>query len=55
MPKAIIFLPAFYAFVKLEHISILTNLNHFALKAKLYFNAIRASLSQLQNLSFPSE
>jgi len=44
----------FYAFVKLERISIHTKLNHFALKAKLYFNAIRASLSQLHKLSFPS-
>jgi len=38
----------------LERISIGSKLNHFALKAKLYFNAIRASLSQLQSLSYPS-
>jgi IS4 transposase len=44
----------FFAFVKLERLRINTKLNHFALKAKLYFNAIRASFSLLQKLSVPS-
>ena len=44
----------FFAFVKLERFRIKTKLNHFALKSKLYFNAIRASFSLLQNLTVPS-
>lgn len=44
----------FFSFVKLERLRINTKLNHFALKAKLYFNAIRASFSLLQKLSVPS-
>jgi IS4 transposase len=44
----------FFAFVKLERLRINTKLNHFALKAKLYFNAVRASFSLLQKLSVPS-
>ena len=44
----------FFAFVKLERLRVKTKLNHFALKAKLYFNAIRASFSQLQKLAIPS-
>ena len=44
----------FFAFVKLERLRVKTKLNHFALKAKLYFNAIRASFSHLQKLAIPS-
>jgi hypothetical protein len=44
----------FFAFVKLERLHLKTKLNHFALKAKLYFNAIRASFSLLQKLAIPS-
>ena len=44
----------FFAFVKLERLRVKTKLNHFALKAKLYFNAIRASFSQLQKFAIPS-
>jgi hypothetical protein len=44
----------FFAFVKLERLRIKTKLNHFALKAKLYLNAIRASFSLLQKLTVPS-
>ena len=44
----------FFSFVKLERLRINTKLNHLALKAKLYFNAIRASFSLLQKLSVPS-
>ena len=44
----------FFAFVKLERLRINTKLNHCALKAKLYFNAIRASFSLLQKLTVPS-
>jgi hypothetical protein len=44
----------FFAFVKLERLRVNTKLNHFALKAKLYFNAIRASFSLLQKMSIPS-
>jgi hypothetical protein len=44
----------FFAFVKLERLRINTKLNHFALKAKLYFNAVRASFSLLQKLTVPS-
>lgn len=41
----------YFAFVKLELLRVNTHLNHFAIKAKLYFNAIRASFSELQRLS----
>ena len=44
----------FFAFVKLERLRVKTKLNHFALKAKLYFNAIRASFSHLQKIAIPS-
>jgi IS4 transposase len=44
----------FFAFVKLERLRVKTNLNHFALKAKLYFNSIKASFSLLQKMAIPS-
>jgi hypothetical protein len=39
------------AFVKLEKLKIVTGLNHFQLKAKLYYNALQAAYSQLQALT----
>ncbi len=39
-----------YAYHKLERLSQATNLNHFALKAKLYIKALQASLAELQAL-----
>jgi IS4 transposase len=47
-------LACIFAFVKLERLRIKTKLNHFALKAKLYLNAIRASFALLQKMSIPS-
>ncbi|MEI6430118.1 MAG: transposase, partial [Pseudanabaena sp. ELA607] len=44
----------FFAFVKLKRLRIKTKLNHFALKAKLYLNAIKSSFSFLQKMSIPS-
>ena len=44
----------FFAFLKLERLRVKTNLNHFALKAKLYLNALKASFSLLRKLSLPS-
>jgi len=44
----------FFAFVKLERLHLKTKLNHFVLKSKLYFKAIRASFSLLQKLALPS-
>jgi len=44
----------YYAFAKLELLRVKTHLNHFAIKSKLYFNAIRASFAELQRLSTPS-
>ncbi len=42
------FFAAMYAFVKLELLSKAINLNHFALKTKLYLKALQASLAELQ-------
>ena len=39
-----------YAFVKLELLRVETNLNHFALRSKLYFKALQASFQELQRL-----
>lgn len=40
----------FYAYFKLEVLRMKTNLNHFALKAKLYLKALQASMSELQSI-----
>lgn len=44
------FFTTMYAFVKLERLAHATNLNHFALKTKLYVRAQQASLRELQEL-----
>jgi hypothetical protein len=44
------FFSAIYAYVKLEILKMKCNLNHFALKTKLYLQALRASMSELQKL-----
>ena len=45
------FFAAIYAFVKLEKIKIKQSLNHFAIKTKLYMNALKASMKELQYLN----
>jgi hypothetical protein len=48
------FFASIYAYFKLELLKCKTKLNHFALKAKLYLHALKASmlqLNQLQNLT----
>jgi hypothetical protein len=44
------FFAAVYAYFKLELLKCKTKLNHFALKAKLYLQALKASISQLNLL-----
>lgn len=39
-----------YAFIKLELLRLEGNLNHFALRAKLYFKALQASFAELKRL-----
>lgn len=39
-----------YAYFKLEQLKLKTGLNHFALKAKLYLQAIQAAMSELQSI-----
>ena len=39
-----------YAFVKLELLSVEVNLNHFALRSKLYIKALQASFAELNRL-----
>jgi len=38
----------FFAYFKLEKLRLKTNLNHFALKSKLYLKAVQASMNELQ-------
>lgn len=45
------FFASVYSFFKLEKLKIKHNLNHFALRAKLYVNAIKASFQKLQELT----
>lgn len=40
-----------YAFVKLERLRIESHINHFALKAKLYMKALKASFQELSRLN----
>ena len=42
------FFASIYAYYKLELLKIHTKLNHFAMKSKLYIEALRASMQQLQ-------
>ena len=44
------FFSSIYAYFKLELLKSKTRLNHFALKAKLYLQALKASLAELQYL-----
>lgn len=44
------FFASIYSYSKLESLSSLTNLNHFALKSKLYIKALAVSFKELQNL-----
>jgi hypothetical protein len=44
------FFSSIYAYFKLELLKNNTRLNHFALKAKLYLQALKASLAELHNL-----
>ena len=41
---------AIYAYVKLEMLKMKSKLNHFALKTKLYIQALKASMSELQKM-----
>jgi hypothetical protein len=47
------FFAALCAFLKLERLKMKTKLNHFALKAKLYLNALRSAFTALRALSPP--
>lgn len=44
------FFASIYAYVKLELLKAQTKLNHFAMKSKLYIEALRASMSELKKL-----
>ena len=44
------FFASIYAFVKLERLRIAKQMNHFALKSKLYINAIKAAFQELNNM-----
>lgn len=44
------FFASIYAYVKLELLKAQTKLNHFAMKSKLYMEALKASMAELQKL-----
>ena len=44
------FFASIYSYFKLEQLSQKTNLNHFALKSKLYIKALSVSFNELQKL-----
>ena len=44
------FFASIYAYYKLEVLKVKTRLNHFAIKSKLYIQALRASMQQLEKL-----
>ena len=44
------FFAALCGFIKLERLKVNTKLNHFALKAKLYLNALHSAFSTLRHL-----
>ena len=44
------FFVSIYSFFKLEMLKVKHNLNHFALRAKIYIEALKASFQQLQML-----
>lgn len=45
------FFAAIYAFVKLEHLKMKKSMNHFAIKARLYMNALKASFQELHAIN----
>jgi hypothetical protein len=45
------FFAALWGFIKLERLKMRTKLNHFALKAKLYLNALRSAFATLRTLT----
>ena len=45
------FFASIYAYFKLEMLRVKTKLNHFAIKTKLYVQALRASMTALQHLN----
>jgi hypothetical protein len=47
------FFAALCGFLKLERLKMTTKLNHFALKSKLYLNALQAAFSTLRTLALP--
>jgi len=47
------FFAALCGFIKLERLKVETKLNHFALKSKIYMNALHAAFSTLRQLSPP--
>ena len=47
------FFYSLYAYVKLETLKITTQLNHFALKQRLYIKAVQQAFTELQNLQNP--
>src|SRR5713101_5689477 len=44
------FFAALCGFIKLERLKVTTTLNHFALKSKLYLNALHSAFSTLRQL-----
>jgi len=44
------FFASIYAFVKLEQLKIKNSMNHFAIKTRLYINALRASMKELHSM-----
>ena len=49
------FFASICAYVKLEMLKKKTKLNHFALKTKLYIQALKASMTELQKLQFATQ
>jgi hypothetical protein len=47
------FFAALCGFLNLERLKRKTKLNHFALKSKLYLNALQAAFSTLRTLTLP--
>jgi len=45
------FFAALCGFIKLERLKVNTKLNHFALKSKLYLNALHSAFSTLRHLT----
>ncbi len=47
------FIASVMAFVKLERLKVRRNMNHFALKNRIYLQAVKAAMKELQKLSTP--